>query len=103
VGPLPDGRFESLLVDALGRFASREAALMPLVTNRETIALLYADNPLSGSPTKRLDDLLVFLREAGIALESSFLQRKRARRTEPEDADPDADPAGYPGRSGFGA
>jgi hypothetical protein len=103
VGPLPDGRYESLLVDALGRFASREAAVMPLVTNRETIALLYADNPVSGAATRRLDDLEVFLREAGIALESAFLQHKRARRGEPAEVGRDAGRAGHPSRPGFGA
>jgi CheY-like chemotaxis protein len=83
VGPLPAGRFEALLTDALGHYASREAALLPLVANRETIALLYGDNPLTGSEMRRLDGLVVFLSQAGIALETAFLQRHReARRGE---------------------
>jgi CheY-like chemotaxis protein len=79
-GPLPAGRFEALLLDSLGAFAAREAALMPLVTNRETIALLYADNPETGAAMPRLDTLEVFLGQAGRALESAFLQRKRESR-----------------------
>jgi CheY-like chemotaxis protein len=84
MGPLPPGRFEALLTDSLGHYAAREAALLPLVTNRETIALLFGDNPLTGSPMRRLDGLEVFLSQAGIALENAFLQRHRDRR--PPDA-----------------
>jgi hypothetical protein len=102
VGPLPDGRYESLVVDALGRLASREVALLPLVTNRETIALLYADNPVTGAAMRPLHDLEVFLREAGIAIENAFLQHKRARRGEGTELSPEAGPAGHPRRTGFG-
>lgn len=80
VGPLPPGRFEALLTDSLGHYAAREAALLPLVTNRETIALLFGDNPLTGSPMRRLDGLLVFLSQAGMSLENAFLKRHRDAR-----------------------
>ena len=53
------------------------------MTNRETIALLYGDNPLTGSDMRRLDGLLVFLSQAGIALETAFLQRHRDARQGP--------------------
>ncbi len=88
-GPLAPGRLETALLDALGRYASREAAILPLVTNRETIALLYGDNPNTGAEMRRLDTLEVFLSQAGIALENAFLQRKlAARRGDGSDAMP---------------
>ena len=50
--------------------------LVPLLTNRETIAILYGDNPESGRVPGRLDALELFINQAGIALENAFLQRK---------------------------
>jgi CheY-like chemotaxis protein len=79
-GPLAPGRLETALLDTLGRFAAREAAVLPLVTNRETIALLYGDNPLTGAELRQLDTLEVFLSQAGVALENAFLLRKHASR-----------------------
>jgi CheY-like chemotaxis protein len=84
VGPLPVGRFEALLAETLGQYSSKDVALLPLVTNRETIALLYGDNPLTGSEMRRLDGLLVFLSQAGIALETAFVQRHREARQGPK-------------------
>ena len=52
------------------------AALLPLVTQRETIAVLYGDNPESGRPPGRLDGLRLFINQAGIALENAILHRK---------------------------
>jgi hypothetical protein len=46
------------------------------VTNRETVAVLYGDNPESGRGAERLESLEVFVTQAGIALENAFLQRK---------------------------
>ena len=92
VGRLAEGRFEALLMETLGATASQEAALLPLVTNRETIALLYGDNPVTGAPMRRLDGLLVFLSQAGMALEAAFLARKRHARTEDPALEPDGEP-----------
>jgi GAF domain-containing protein len=60
----------------MGRFRSVEIAILPLVTHRETIALLVGDNPETGRPLGRLDALEMFVNQAGIALENTFLQRK---------------------------
>jgi CheY-like chemotaxis protein len=104
VGPLPEGRFEALLLDALGAFASSEAALVPLVTNRQTIALLYGDNPMTGAAMRRLDTLEAFLSQAGIALENAFLRRHReVRWHEAGDPAPAAGPGAPSGPTGFGA
>lgn len=75
-GPLPEGRWTNELYERIGRFKATEGALLPLLTHRETIALLYGDNAVSGRALKRLDGLEVFLNQAGIALENAFLQRK---------------------------
>jgi CheY-like chemotaxis protein len=75
-GPLPDEKWANHLLGKIGRFKSGEAALLPLLTHRETIALLFGDNPDSGRPLGRLDGLAVFINQAGIALENAFLHRK---------------------------
>jgi CheY-like chemotaxis protein len=75
-GPLPRDRWAGHLMGRIGRFQSKGVAILPLVSNRETIALLFGDNPETGREPFRLDALEVFLRQAGIALENVFLQRK---------------------------
>jgi hypothetical protein len=60
----------------IGRFQSSEIALLPLQAHRETIALLFGDNPETGRGVAGLDALEVFVHQAGIALENVFLQRK---------------------------
>ncbi len=76
VGPLPDGRWSKALIGRIGRFKAGGSVLVPLLTNRETIALLYGDNPETGVTPGRLDTLELFINQAGIALENAFLQRK---------------------------
>ena len=76
VGPLPEGRWSQYFMGKIGRFRSATVALVPLLTHRETIALLFGDNPETGRPFGRLEALEVFINQAGIALENTFLQRK---------------------------
>ena len=76
VGALPEGKWTKTLAARLGRFKAGGAVLVPLLTNRETIALLYGDNPETGVTPGRLDTLELFINQAGIALENAFLQRK---------------------------
>jgi CheY-like chemotaxis protein len=75
-GSLPVSALVTDLMDRIGRLGAGDAALLPLVTHRETIAVLYGDNPESGRPPGRLDGLRVFINQAGIALENAFLHRK---------------------------
>lgn len=75
-GALPVSAAVTDLLDRIGRQRAGDAALLPLVTHRETIAVLYGDNPASGRPPGRLDGLRVFINQAGIALENAFLHRK---------------------------
>jgi CheY-like chemotaxis protein len=75
-GALPDGRWGQYLMGKIGRFRSTSMVLLPLLTNRETIALLFGDNPETGREPGRLEPLVVFINQAGIAMENAFLQRK---------------------------
>ncbi len=75
-GPLPVSALTTDLLDSIGRLEGSDVALLPLVTQRETIAILYGDNPESGKPPGRLDSLRVFINQAGIALENAILHRK---------------------------
>jgi hypothetical protein len=73
---LPEGKWSQYLMGRIGRFKSESVALIPLLTHRETIAVLFGDNPETGRAPGRLDSLEVFINQAGIALENAFLQRK---------------------------
>jgi CheY-like chemotaxis protein len=75
-GQAADDKGVQYLLGKVGRFKSGTVALLPLLTNRETIALLFGDNPESGGPLPRLEPLEVFINQAGIALENAFLQKK---------------------------
>jgi CheY-like chemotaxis protein len=76
VGVWPDDKWARHLLGKIGRFQSSGFALMPLLTNRETVAILFGDNADSGRPLGRLAALDTFVNQAGIALENAFLQRK---------------------------
>jgi CheY-like chemotaxis protein len=75
-GPWPDDKWGRHLMGKIGRFESSACALLPLLTNRETVAVLFGDNADSGRPLGRLVALETFVNQAGIALENAFLQRK---------------------------
>ncbi len=75
-GAAPDDKAVQHLLGKVGRFKSGAIALLPLLTHRETIAVLFGDNPESGAPLPRLEPLEVFINQAGIALENAFLQKK---------------------------
>lgn len=75
-GDWPDGKGGAGLVAKVGRFQARRLALLPLVTHRQTMALLLGDNPETGRDPARLESLEVFLDQAGTALENLLLQRK---------------------------
>ena len=75
-GAPPQDRWLGHLMGRIGRFQSQGVVLLPLVTHRETIALLFGDNPETGREPAGLDALEVFVQQAGIALENVFLQRK---------------------------
>src|SRR6185295_2549126 len=76
VGDLPPSRWVQYLLGKLGRFRSGPVALIPMLTNREVVSVLFGDNPETGREMARLEPLTVFINQAGIALENAFLQRK---------------------------
>jgi CheY-like chemotaxis protein len=76
VGPWPDDKWGRHLLGKIGRFQSSAFAMLPLLTNRETVAILFGDNADTGRPLGRLAALETFVNQAGIALENAFLQRK---------------------------
>ena len=76
VGELPADRWAQHFMGKLGRFKTTAAALIPLLTNREAVAVLFGDNPETGRAPARLEPLTVFINQAGIAIENAFLQRK---------------------------
>ncbi len=78
VGAIPDEGWAETLYGQHRPLPGGALALLPLLTNRETIALLYGDNPETGRALGRLEALEVFINQAGIALENAFLQRKVA-------------------------
>jgi CheY-like chemotaxis protein len=75
-GALPDGKWTKHLMGKVGRFQSNSVALFPLVTHRESIAVLLGDNPETGGEFRRLETLEMFIDQTGVALENAFLQRK---------------------------
>jgi CheY-like chemotaxis protein len=75
-GAPAEDRWVGHLMGRIGRFHSRGYALLPLVAHRETIAILFGDNPETGRELTGLEALEVFMQQAGIALENVFLQRK---------------------------
>jgi CheY-like chemotaxis protein len=82
IGLLPEAEW-TRLEPTLGRFRSGTVGLLPLLTHRETIALLFGDNPDTGSELRNLETLEVFLDQAGLVLENAFLDRKiKARMRE---------------------
>ncbi len=94
VGTLPEEAW-ARLESTLGRLQSQGVALLPLVTHRETIALLLGDNPETGAELRSVETLEVFLNQAGLALENAFLERKlKARLREGRAPKPAADGSG---------
>jgi len=89
-GHLPTDRWSGHLMGRIGRFQSGGIALLPLQAHRETIALLFGDNPESGRAIAGLEALEVFVHQAGISLENVFLQRRLQTLQEREGADPAA-------------
>ena len=89
-GHLPTDRWSGHLMGRIGRFQSGGIALLPLQAHRETIALLFGDNPESGRAIAGLEALEVFVHQAGISLENVFLQRRLQTLQEREGAHPPA-------------
>jgi CheY-like chemotaxis protein len=75
-GPLPVAKWSRFLMGRIGRFRSEVVALVPLVAHRDTIAIVYGDNPETGRPLEGLESFHLFVHQAGIAMENALLQRR---------------------------
>lgn len=75
-GAPAEDKWTKHLMGKIGRFQSSGAVLLPVITHRETIAILFADNAETGREFGRLDALELFVNQAGIALENAFLQKR---------------------------
>ncbi len=67
---------QATLLASIGRAKSSECILIPILNNREVLAILYADNNATGKPLGKLRGLELFLTQAGMALENLTLHRK---------------------------
>jgi CheY-like chemotaxis protein len=84
-GVPPSDRWLGHVLGRVGRFQSRAIVLLPLVAHRETIALVFGDNPETGRDPGGLEPLEVFVEQAGIALENVFLQKKLQQAADDKD------------------
>jgi len=75
-GALPDAKWSQYLMGRIGRFRSDQVSLVPLVAHRDTIAIVFGDNPETGRQPERLQSFELFMHQAGIAMENALLQRK---------------------------
>jgi hypothetical protein len=64
------------LYAAIGRGRASECVLMPMLNSGEVLVILYGDNASSGRPIGKLRGLELFLGQAGMALENTFLHQK---------------------------
>lgn len=76
VGPIPRSRLNGALLERLGAAPPDEVALLPLVSGRQVLGLLYGDNGASHRPIGDLRGLEIFVLQAGTALHSALLQRR---------------------------
>ncbi len=76
VGPIPRSRLNGALLERLGTAPPDEVAVLPLVSGRQVLGLLYGDNGLGRRPIGDLRGLEIFVVQAGTALHSALLQRR---------------------------
>jgi hypothetical protein len=63
------------LVECVGTFRARSAAVVPIRAYHATVAALYADAP-DGTSLPLIDPFLAFVEQAGRSLESAILARR---------------------------
>ncbi len=73
-GPISDGDWDRYLVEQLGGEKPPEVAVVPMVVNGNTVALLYGDNLPDGGPIGPIDGLDLLMLEAGLAMEKTALE-----------------------------
>jgi CheY-like chemotaxis protein len=76
-GPIPADAGLCALLDRIGRFSAREAAIVPLRAMHETIAVVYGDAP-DGAALPDVGAFASFVERAGRALEDTLAARREA-------------------------
>ena len=61
---------------ALGSKRVRQVVAIPMISRGRVVALLYADNALSGDPLPDLSGIEIFMAQAGLAMEKALLERQ---------------------------
>jgi CheY-like chemotaxis protein len=61
---------------ALGAKRAREVVAIPMISRSRVVALLYADNAISGDPLPDLSGIEIFMAQAGLAMEKALLERQ---------------------------
>lgn len=80
-----DGITENM-INEIGGGWTEEVAIFPLIAEGRVVALLYCDNLSTGETIGETEGLVIFIDQAGIALEKSLLQRRlqdMEKKTEP--------------------
>ena len=61
---------------ALGAKRAREVVAIPMISRGRVVALLYADNAISGDALPDLSGIEIFMAQAGLAMEKALLERQ---------------------------
>lgn len=61
---------------ALGRRSPKETVAIPMISRGRVVAILYADNAISGDPLPDLSGIEIFMAQAGLAMEKALLERQ---------------------------
>jgi hypothetical protein len=64
------------LYAAVGKARANQCVLIPMLNNSELLVILYGDNAGSGRPIGKLRGLELFMVQAGMTLENTYLHQK---------------------------
>jgi CheY-like chemotaxis protein len=68
--------FQSCIYSVIGRARATECILIPMLSNSEVLVILFGDNAASGRPIGKLRGLELFIGQAGVTLENTYLHSK---------------------------
>ena len=61
---------------ALGTLRPKELVAIPMISRNRVVAILYADNAISGEDLPDLSGIEIFMAQAGLAMEKALLERQ---------------------------
>jgi len=62
--------------DAIGAHSPAAFVFIPMVSRGRVIAVLYADNAVTGAPIPEISGMEIFVAQAGLAMEKALLERQ---------------------------